>query len=289
MLLGFISYRKVVGKNPLSIHGIMIFLAAFLFLGSPQILIASSNDTAVDAPSGNNYDFDADKIVFNTTENSAELISNATITLEETVITADSIKIFFKKHADGGTPFNESSTENFEESFENVVAKGNVNILSEGRVASGDEAIYDRAAGKLVLTGNPATLTINEDMTSSSEINADSIVFNETEVSAEFTGNVSFTQEKTFIMADYVKAFFKKSADGGLFLNEGSAGNIPGSVEKIIANGNVKIVSEDAVATGDNAIYDSTVGSFVLTGDPATLVVGVLKSSAPEVEIIGKL
>lgn len=287
MDLGILSGRKSEGDPALSIYVIMTFLAAVLYLGSPQVLTAASNDTTAASSASN--PFDADTIRINMTENSLELIGNAIVHQRETIITADHIKAFFKKSPDGGSPLNESSTEDFEESFENIVARGNVKIVSEGSVATGDEAVYDRASGKLVLTGNPASLVNDDSMTSSSEFKADRIVFNETEVGAEFTGNVRVAQEETVITADNIKAFFKKSADGEFSLNGSSTEKIGDSVEKIVARGNVKIVVEDNVATGDEAVYDSASGKFVLTGDPATLVVGVYTSSASVVEIIGNL
>lgn len=283
------SDRNRVGKSPVSVHGIIILLTVFFFLGGPRGLIASSTDSNAAGSDSNRFDFHADRMRADKVEGSVEYIGNAVFPLGNGVLKADTIKALFKQNADGGLPLNEGSTGNIEDSIKKIVAKGNVNIVFEGFNATGDEAVYETVVGSFVLTGDPATIQSSADTVSSAEITAERIVFNRAEASSEFIDNVTLIQGETVITADYVKAFFKQNADGELSLDDGSTENIGDSVEKMIANGNIKIISEDAVATGDNAIYDSAEESFVLTGDPATLVVGVFKSSAPEVEIIGKL
>lgn len=121
--------------------------------------------------------------------------------------------------------------------------------------------------------------------TARSGIRADRTRINPADSSVEYIGNVIITQAESVITADNIKAFLKKSTDGELPLNEGSTENIGDSVNKLVATGNVKIVYKDVVVTGDEAVYDAATQLFVMTGDPATLVIGVYTSSSPVIEM----
>lgn len=143
----------------------------------------------------------------------------------------------------------------------------------------------------LLLGSHPALSASSSDTDSAtpdkapSGIRADRTRIDPEDTSVEYIGNVIITQSESFINADNIKAFLKKSADGKLPLNEGSTENIGDSVNKLVANGNVKIVYKDVVVTGDEAVYDAATQLFVITGDPATLVIGVYTSSSPVIEM----
>jgi lipopolysaccharide transport protein LptA len=98
--------------------------------------------------------------------------------------------------------------------------------------------------------------------------------------SMEYTGNVKITFGETVITADNVKIFFKKDSDAGLSLSQDS-------LERIVASGNVRIDSEDGIATGEKAVYDSPSDSLVITGNPATFVDAALTLSVPEITVKG--
>ena len=70
-----------------------------------------------------------------------------------------------------------------------------------------------------------------------------------------FTGNVVARQGDMTIHADAAKVFYEKKEEG----NE---------VREIVATGNVKILQEDRVATGEKAVFYNEEQKIVLTGQP---------------------
>ncbi len=78
---------------------------------------------------------------------------------------------------------------------------------------------------------------------------------------AEFSGNVKATQGDTVIIADHLKIFYKSDP-------KGKAGDSPGeeSIDKIAANGNVKIHFENRVAVAQHAVYTTGNRVLVLSG-----------------------
>ena len=86
---------------------------------------------------------------------------------------------------------------------------------------------------------------------------------------AEFTGNVRAVQGSTVITANSLKIFYKTGSDN----KEKSASN-EDSVEKIIAEGSVKIKFEDKVAESDQATYTTQDKVLVLTGSTSKITSG---------------
>lgn len=170
----FNSGRSRRVKGPLSIRGITGLLTAILFLCSSQLLTAASNETDTAVTDTATAGLSADRIIFNPADASLEYIGNVSITLGEIVITADNVKAFLKKGEDSGSSLSSGSLEkveeSFEELFEKIVAEGNVNIVFQNGVATGDEAVYDLAAQSSVLTGNPASLVVGGYTMTSPEI-----------------------------------------------------------------------------------------------------------------------
>ena len=68
-----------------------------------------------------------------------------------------------------------------------------------------------------------------------------------------FIGNVQARQRDTLILADRLTTFY----------DEGGS-----EVDRLIAEGNVRITQEDKVATSDTALFDNRRQIIVLTGDP---------------------
>jgi lipopolysaccharide export system protein LptA len=126
--------------------------------------------------------------------------------------------------------------------------------------------------------------------TSDVQFNADRIMINPADSSAELIGNAFIKQEEAVITADKVKIYFKNNSDSGVFHGDENTADIANSIEKIVATGNVRIVAEDIVATADEAVYDLDEGSLVMTGEPAAKIVkGLYTMSAPEIEMTGTL
>ena len=86
---------------------------------------------------------------------------------------------------------------------------------------------------------------------------------------AEFTGNVKMTQGETVIEADTLKVFYK----GDL---KGSEKSVTGeeSIEKITAEGNVKIFFDNRLAEAENAEYLTATEVLVLWGKNSKITSG---------------
>jgi len=91
----------------------------------------------------------ADKLFFDNNTDYAEFIGNVKATQEDTVITADKLKIFFKKN-----PPDKENPVVGKETINKIVASGNVKIKFDNRVAVAQQAVYNTETGVLVLSGD---------------------------------------------------------------------------------------------------------------------------------------
>jgi lipopolysaccharide export system protein LptA len=73
---------------------------------------------------------------------------------EQTVITADQLKVWYRSEGEGTADGADGSTSRIRE----IEAQGNVVILFDGRTAKSDKAIYATEAQTLTLVGNKATI-----------------------------------------------------------------------------------------------------------------------------------
>ena len=69
------------------------------------------------------------------------------------VLKADQLNLYYKKEPGKKVKVGTTETEGTGD-LEKVEAKGNVSLTQGGRTATGDEAIYLRDSGKVILTGN---------------------------------------------------------------------------------------------------------------------------------------
>jgi lipopolysaccharide export system protein LptA len=69
------------------------------------------------------------------------------------VLKADQLNLYYKKEPDKKVKVGTTETEGTG-NLEKIEAKGNVSLTQGERVATGDEAIYLRDSGKVILTGN---------------------------------------------------------------------------------------------------------------------------------------
>ncbi len=121
--------------------------------------------------------------------------------------------------------------------------------------------------------------TSAEQKTKAIKISADKSEINPSESSMEYSGNVNISVGPTVITADNVQIFFKKATDSKLSQD-------PESVKKVIADGNVRIVTENLTATCREAVYDAEAKTLVLSGTeetPATLVTDKVDSSCKKI------
>ena len=85
----------------------------------------------------------------------------------------------------------------------------------------------------------------------------------------EFIGNVRATQANTVITADRLKIIYAPDSAGSQ-----NRAPTPDAIEKIIAQGHVKIIYDDITAETDMAEYDMKSAVLVLTGESSTVTQG---------------
>jgi lipopolysaccharide transport protein LptA len=83
---------------------------------------------------------------------------------------------------------------------------------------------------------------------------------------AEFTGSVEAVFENFIIKSDSLKIYYKRDQGKKEKTKAGKD-----SIDKIIANGNVKIWADDKVATTQQAVYTTDNMVLVLNGDNSTV------------------
>ena len=107
----------------------------------------------------------SDKLISYNKAGYAEFIGNVTATQKDTVITADRLKVIFRKNiADKGPLAVNEGT------IHEIIAKGNVKIKFDNRVAVTQQAVYNTATMVLVLTGVGSKITSGKDSISGEKI-----------------------------------------------------------------------------------------------------------------------
>ena len=97
-------------------------------------------------------------------------------------------------------------------------------------------------------------------------ITADRLIADSETQNVEFVGNVRVTQGTSVITADRVRIFYHQ-------ISENKTGGIAGekSIEKIIANGNIRIRFENILAVSEQAVYTLDTSVLVLTGSDSKI------------------
>jgi lipopolysaccharide export system protein LptA len=100
-------------------------------------------------------------------------------------------------------------------------------------------------------------------------VTADRLVAKSKANMAEFVGNVRVTQGDTTIRADRIKIYTKKTG-------KGAASNAAGkeAIDRILAEGNVRISLKDGVAESEQAEYQADKRVIVLSGPEAKVTRG---------------
>ncbi len=131
----------------------MVFCLMLLPCLTSQGITASDSPPSTTAdPEARKIHISAQRLISDTTHNQAEFIGNVRARQGETLITADSLKIFFAGKSEAG----ETSPA---QSLEKLVATGNVEIKFDNRLAVARQAVYITAQRLLILTGPGATIT----------------------------------------------------------------------------------------------------------------------------------
>ena len=107
----------------------------------------------------------ADKLISDGNSNSFEFIGNVKATQEDSVITADSLKVFYEKNTDKNNDVLAG-----EQSIQKIIATGHVVITFDDRVAMAEQAIYTSKTKILVLSGPGSKITRGSDTISGETI-----------------------------------------------------------------------------------------------------------------------
>lgn len=131
-----------------------------------------------------------------------------------------------------------------------LVANGNVVIVSPPYTVYGDKATYEVAESSAVLTGGDLRIeTATEKLTAKDKIE----FFGKENRLAAF-GDAVATRGTDTLKANTLNAFFQQSPDNKMTL------------QKITADGNVTIRTIRETITGSKGVYDVITGKAVLTG-----------------------
>lgn len=125
----------------------------------------SSKPTKKSAGGNGAIHITSDKLIADNKTGYAEFIGNVKATQDDTVITSDQLKIFYKKNMADKGPLSVS-----EESIHKIVAEGNVEIKFDNRVATAHQAVYNTETMVLVLSGNNSKIISENDSISGEKI-----------------------------------------------------------------------------------------------------------------------
>lgn len=161
-----------------TVFGILALAAA---LGAAPLLSAAPPGSSPAGPPAGPIEIISDRMIVQNIEKWADFLGSVRLTRGDLVMTSDKLRVYYEgdllNPAAGGSPM---------DSIRKLVATGRVRIVSGNYVAEAEEADYDPAADRLVLTGRPATVT-----TSGNTIAGSRIVLNRTEGRAEAEGGPS--------------------------------------------------------------------------------------------------
>ena len=107
----------------------------------------------------------ADSLTIEHESRYAEFFGNVKVTQGDAEIKADSIRIYYKEGLRG-----EFKPAQGEDAIEKIVAKGNVKIRFENRVAVTEEAVYITKTKVLMLSGDNSKITSGNDSISGARI-----------------------------------------------------------------------------------------------------------------------
>lgn len=142
-------------------------LLVYLMLAVPFSLHGLSDADASDPdPSGpavEKIHITAQRLISDTANSNAEFSGDVIAKQGDTLITADSLKIFFSRESNG-------SGASPAQSMEKLVATGNVEIKFDNRLAVARQAVYITAQRVLILSGPGATVTSGDNIISGETI-----------------------------------------------------------------------------------------------------------------------
>lgn len=143
-----------------------ILVAILLFVCVFKVSFAYADDPATNPEKDiKKIHITSDRLVADNEAMSAEFIGNVVATRETDVITADRLKIFYKKGMD-----KKEKPAAGEEMIKKIVANGNVVIKFDDKVAEAEQAVYTAETGIIVLTGPDSKVTSGNNFISGEKI-----------------------------------------------------------------------------------------------------------------------
>lgn len=128
--------------------------------------------------------------------------------------------------------------------------------------------IFLNLVGQSALFAREAT-PLSTENTNKIKILANKLVFEREKNIAEFSGNVTATENGTVLTADTMKIYFSETMEENREKSVNSR-----NIKEIYANGNVRITFDDTIAVSENARYAVPENMLVLTGKNTRLTRG---------------
>ncbi len=150
------------------VRGVAVSISIFMFSAvfSPAAAFAEEQKPAENQqPPEEPIQITADKLESNAEEKYAEFSGNVKASQGNFKITADTLRIYYS-----GDLINSEKQASNEDRLKKIVAKGNVEIVSEQYEAKANEAQYDVETMIVVLAGENSTVTSGKNSISGSKI-----------------------------------------------------------------------------------------------------------------------
>ena len=132
----------------------------------------------------------------------------------------------------------------------------------------GKNFLFAVLLSNMAFSQNAGFGSLASDRTEPIEFNSDRLIFNQGQNLAELFDEVKIIQGKTVLSAEYVKAIYSKT----------------NKLEKVFAERNIELKSEQDIARADTAIYSLTENSISLIGN-ARLIQGANNIMAEQILI----
>ena len=132
----------------------------------------------------------------------------------------------------------------------------------------GKKFLFALLLSNMAFSQNAGFGSLASDRTEPIEFNSDRLIFNQGENQAELFDEVKIIQGKTVLSAEYVKAIYSET----------------NKLEKVFAERNIELKSEQDIAKADTAIYSLKENSISLIGN-ARLIQGANNIMADQILI----
>ena len=128
------------------------------------------------------------------------------------------------------------------------------------RVSSGSSVLTSHLAPAASVPGSSSTPRSSRQATRPLTIRADHLEFFDEGRKADYRGNIELQTESTTLRSDRMEVYFSRVFNGG-----------SSKVERVVANGQVRVTQPQRRATGDHVDYEAASGKIVMTGGPPSL------------------